>query len=202
MGKRLPGACITREQWLLRETRVVARLRLEGVSPDETVWRARADNLFQYPTERSLGNIARVCNKRIDALRSETLVRVIAQGEPEAAAQANLYAMMCTYPLVRHFMLEEIAPRFANLDYSFTPMDMNAYFSRLAAAFDNFANAAESTTAKLKQVLRRCLVECGMLDGAGANTLVPVFPDASVREAIVSKGDARALRAFGCREAG
>ncbi len=37
--KRLEGACITREQFLLREMRVVARLRVEELSDEEAVAR-------------------------------------------------------------------------------------------------------------------------------------------------------------------
>ena len=98
---RLEGACITREQFLLRETRIVAGMRLDGLANEEIVTRTVDENLFQYPTTRMIRNIAGVCTKRLDALGSDALVRVIATGEPEAAAQANLYAMMRTYPLVR-----------------------------------------------------------------------------------------------------
>ena len=73
------------------------------------------ENLFQYPTTRMIRNIAGVCTKRLDALGSDALVRIIATGEPEAAAQANLYAMMRTYPLVRHFMETVVAEHYLNL---------------------------------------------------------------------------------------
>lgn len=78
---RLEGACITREQFLLRETRVVARLRLEGLANDQIVERVVAENLFQYPTGRMLRNITTVCTRRLVALGSDALVRAIAEGE-------------------------------------------------------------------------------------------------------------------------
>lgn len=195
------GNTIAREQWLLRETQIVAKMRLDGMSESEVAEAVKTRNLFQYPTERSLSRISKACNKRIDAVGSDRVVEIVANGLPDAAAQANLYMMMCTYPLVRHFMLDEIARRYSELDYSFSATDMNAYFVKLEEEFDNFATSSENTIAKLKQVLKKCLVECGMLESARSEKLIPIFIDTEVREAIEEKGDLAALPAFNCREA-
>lgn len=193
----LDGACITREQYLLREMRIVCQLHLDGLSDDEIVEKVKSENLIQYPTERMVGNIARVCCKRIEATGSDAIVRAIASGMPDASAQANLYAMMCTYPLVRDFMENEVGRRLAELDYQLGPVEMGAYITRLQTEYDNMAKIAESTAGKIKQVLRKCLIECGMLENARSETLLPVFLDPDVRSAIEEKGDAGALAAFG-----
>lgn len=200
-GKKLEGCMITREQWLLREMRIVANLRLNGMSAEDVIEKAKAENIFQYRTERSLGSIARTCNKRIAAVDSEAIVGIVANGLPDAAAQANLYMMMCAYQIVRNFMLTEIARRYAELDFLFTKSDMNAYFTRLEAEYDNMAASPESTTVKLKQVLKKCLVECGMLSGPRSEELIPIYIDPDVKDAIKAKGDFVALTAFNCREA-
>lgn len=197
-SRHLAGGVITREQWLLNETRIVARLRLDGMSAKNAAEKAVSENLFQYPTERELKSISRACNMRIDSLGSERLVRLIAEGLPEAAVQANLYAMMCAYPLVRDFMVGEVGRHYSELDYAYTRTDINAYFTHLAVDYDNIAKLSEKTVAKLKQVLRRCLVECGMLASARSEKLIPIFVDPDVREAIEAKGDFDALPAFNC----
>ena len=193
---RLEGACITREQFLLREMRVACKLHLEGLSDEEVVSRIKDENLIQYPTERMVGNIARVCVKRINAVDSEQIVNIIANGTSEAAAQANLYAMMCTYPLVRDFMVTEIGRRYAEYDYTLGQMEMNAYITRLQTEYANIAEVSDSTLGKIKQVLRRGLVECGMLANAKSDKLVPILIDFDVKDAIVTKGDEAALPAF------
>lgn len=38
-NKKLAGGVMTREQWLLKETRIVARMRLDGASEEEVVFR-------------------------------------------------------------------------------------------------------------------------------------------------------------------
>lgn len=194
-GRKLLGNTIAREQWLLNECRIVARLRLDGMPEKEVTAKVEDENLFQYPTERTLHKISRACNKRVDALGDERLVRIIAYGLPDAAAQANLYAMMQLYPLMRHFMTTTVARKYAELDYTFTRTDMNAYFTGLAAEYDNFATAADSTVAKLKQVLHKCLVEAGLL--TKDDRLQQVLLDPEFEEILRERGDSAALAAFG-----
>ena len=196
----LAGATITREQFLLREMQVACQLHEEGLSYDEIIEKIKTGNLIQYPTERMVGNIARVCCKRIAAVDSDRIVHAIATGMPEAAAHANLYAMMCTYPLVRDFMTRVVARKYQELDYTLGPVEMSAYMTQLQVEYDNIAQISESTTGKIKQVLRKCLIECGMLMNARSEELVPVLLDLNVREAIEKKNDADALKAFGCLE--
>ena len=93
-NRKLLGNTIAREQFLLNEARIMAQLRLEGMSADEAARKVKEENLFRYPTERSLGRITLACNRRLDALGDARLVRIVAYGMPDAAAQTNLYAMM------------------------------------------------------------------------------------------------------------
>ena len=51
-------ASMTREQFLFYEVRTTAKLMTEGLSDEEVVQRIIDDNLFQYPTEKSLKRIA------------------------------------------------------------------------------------------------------------------------------------------------
>ena len=92
--------------------------------------------------------------------------------------------MMRLYPLVRHFMVTEIARKYETLDYTYSAMDMNAYFTRLATEFDNFATSSEETVKKLKQVLRKSLASAGLLTGKHSDELVPIFLDPEVEDAM------------------
>ena len=197
-NRKLLGNTIAREQFLLNEARIMAQLRHEGLSSEEAASKVKAENLFRSPTERSLQRITLACNRRLDALNDDRLVRIIAEGLPDSAAQVNLYAIMEFYPLVRHFMVTEIARHYAEYDYEFTAMDMNAYFTRLASEYDNFATMAETTTTKLKQVLKKSLKEAGLL-GAD-DKLVPVLLDMDFEEILRERNDTHALAAFGIRE--
>lgn len=52
------NAAITREQFLFYEVRTTAKLLHEGCSSEEVVERIISDNLFQYPTEKSVRKMA------------------------------------------------------------------------------------------------------------------------------------------------
>ena len=65
---------LTREQFLFYETRTVAKLLCEGLSSEEVVTRIISDNLFQFPTEKSLRQISLGCIKRINSLNDQSLV--------------------------------------------------------------------------------------------------------------------------------
>ena len=68
---------ITREQFLFFETRTTAKLLVEGLSDEEIMCRIIADNLFQYPTEKSVKQMARTCLKRLHGLKDNELVHRI-----------------------------------------------------------------------------------------------------------------------------
>ena len=64
----LYNGSLTREQFMFREMRIVARLYKNGLSNAEITDTVYRDNLFQYPTERMVANRATVCLRRLDAM--------------------------------------------------------------------------------------------------------------------------------------
>ena len=68
------NAAITREQFLFYEVRTTAKLLHEGCNHEEVVERIVSDNLFQYPTEKSVRKMALACLRRLDALGDDSLV--------------------------------------------------------------------------------------------------------------------------------
>ena len=53
---------LTREQFLFYETRTTAKLLDEGLSPTEIQEKIVQENLFQYPTEKSVQQMARTAS--------------------------------------------------------------------------------------------------------------------------------------------
>ena len=193
---------ITREQFLMREMRIVARLLIDGVPADEIVQQAVQDNIFQYPTTTMTGNIARTCLMRFDALGAayEQVTALIAHGTPAQAAQANLYAMARTYAIVWEFLVRVVGWHYSTLDYSLTIPDINVFFADMQSEQPAFASWSESTFAKTRQVLRKSLVESGQLEDSRSTKLIPVFLDPEVKSAIRLNGDNQILPAFNCME--
>lgn len=189
-------ASLTREQFLFYEIRVVAKLRTQGETSDGSLKKVLEDNLFQFPTERMIASIFHTCQRRLDALESDKLVNEIAFGSAEDAKLINLYSMMRDNRIVWDFMVSVIGEKYRTQDYELTPSDLNMFFLHLQEQNDQIAAWSDSTVRKIKQVLKRCLLECGYLESAKSTLLAPVFPCPMLIKTIRQNRDAEALAAF------
>jgi hypothetical protein len=192
------NGALTAEQFLFHETKIVARLYLDGLAVDDIVARIKDGNLFQYPTERQVSRLARACYRRVMALGNNTLVRELTSAPADVAKQINLYAMMRYSRLVREFMVGLVGEKYRQQDYSYTKKDINVFFSRLQEQHDDVAAWSEKTIVKLKQVLTKCLIETEMLGGIKDTTLNPIFISEELESGIRENNDEGALAAFNC----
>ena len=195
------NGAITREQFLMRETRVVARLKSdEQLTDEQVVERVTAENLFRYPTGRELKSIARACCRRLDALSDdpatrEALTRLVAHGTLEQARQANLYALMRTYRVAWEFMVAVVGPRYRALDPGLPRRDIVAFLEQLRAQDERVAGWSDATMNKIRQVLTAALVSCAMYDRK-TQTLQPIYLDFELEQGIRANGDEACLPAF------
>ena len=189
---------LTREQFLFYEIRIVASLQLQGLNREEIVEEIKRENLFQFPTERMISSIAGTCFKRIDALGSETLVYHLANAPAEVAKQINLYAMMKYNRIVWDFMTTVIGEKFRTQELAFSGKDLNIFFFDLQEQNDTVASWRDSTINKIKQVLKKALVECEYLDSVRATQLNPVSVSPELEDEIRANHDLAALPAFNC----
>lgn len=192
------NGCLTAEQFLFYEMRIVSRQYLEGKPIEAIIEYVKRDNLFQYPTEREISRLVRACHRRLVALGNENLVCEVANAPVEVAKQINLYAMMRYSRLVREFMVDLVGEKYRQQDFSYTRKDINVFFSRLQEQNDDVAAWSEQTTKKLKQVLTKCLIETEMLDSVKDTTLNPIFISAELEGGIRENNDLTALAAFNC----
>lgn len=192
------SAQITREQFLFYEMRTTARLMEEGLEDNEIIERIIQENLFQYPTEKSVRRMALTCLKRLDGLDNESLVTAIATRSQDTAKQICLYAMMKQYRLIWDFMITVIGEKYRLFDMSFGKIDINGYFFRLQEQDDWVATWSDSTISKLKQVIIKLLVDNEYLDSTKAEKLNPVLISPILESAIRESENTQALTAFNC----
>ncbi|SEA17973.1 Putative inner membrane protein [Oribacterium sp. KHPX15] len=190
---------LTREQFLFHESKIVAKLMTdEGLSDEDIINRVVEDNLFQFPTERMIKNISKVCLRRLHNLNDISLVGVIAHSPLEIGKQICLYAMMKQYRLVWDYMITVIGAKYREQDFSYGRIDLNVFFFRIQEQDDEVATWSESTVNKIKQVLNKVLIENEYIDGPRATKLNPVMICSEVENAIRANGDEVALPAFNC----
>ena len=192
------SAQITREHFLFYEMRTTARLMCEGLKDDEVIDRIVEDNLFQYPTEKSIRQMARTCVSRLSGLGDESLVEAVASQPSETAKQVCMYAMMKQYRLVWDFMITVIGEKYRMQDFSFSQMDINVFFMQLQEQDDYVAGWSETTVKKIRQILIRVLAENEYLDNIKSDHINPVWLNPLLENAIRSNNDDRALTAFNC----
>lgn len=192
------SAVITREQFLFYEMRTTAKIVAEGLNDEQVADRITSDNLFQYPTEKSVRRMALTCLRRLKALDDPKLVAAIASQPSDVSKQICLYAMMKQYRLVWDFMITVVGAKYENRDMSFSRMDFNVFMMCLQEQDDWVASWSDSTVTKVKQVLARILVDNEYLDSTAADRLNPVLIYPILEDAIRSSGDTKALTAFNC----
>lgn len=191
-------ASLTREPFLFYEMRTTAKLLTSGLSEEDTVAQITKNNLFQYPTEKSIARMSKACIKRLAAMEDMDLVKAIAEQPTDVAKQICLYAMMKQSRLMWEFMLTVIGEKYRLRDSSFGRIDLNTYFMRLQEQDDAVATWSEGTITKLKQVLAKILVENEYLDDVRADHLNPVYLHPILENTIRSHGDLMVLPAFNC----
>ena len=192
------SSCMTGEQFLFDEMRIVARLYTQGRSLSEIIDTVTRDNLFQYPTEKKYSRIARACHKRITAMDNQTLTAELAEAPITVAKQINLYAIMRYNRLVREFMINLVGEKYRNQDFTITRKDLNVFFAGLQQQSGEVANWGDKTEQKLKQVLIKCLTEVEMLDSIHDTTLNQFLISVELENGIRENGDLTALVAFNC----
>ncbi len=169
---------------------------IEGLDDQAIVSKIVSENLFQYPTERTLRSMALVCVARLRGLNNDALIDAVANRSSEVAKQICLYGMMKKYRLVWDFMIGVIGEKYRRQDFSFGKLDLNVFFLQLQEQDDKVAGWSDSTVKKIAEVLKRLLLENGYLDNSRSTRLNPVLLDPVLESAIKTNGDHKALPAF------
>lgn len=194
---------LTREQFLFHETRIVGELYLHGLTDEEIVSKVFVENLFRYPTEKMLSNIARACLKRVHSLENldnpddKRLIDALVYGSSSVAKQICLYAMMKQNRLINDFMLKVIGNKFAGRDYSFSKLVVSSFLIDLQEQDQWVASWSTSTINKIRQVIVKTLVDNEYLDDNNSRqlntiTITPILED------VLREKHRSALAAFNC----
>ncbi len=190
------SGALTREQFLFFEMRTTAKLLTEGLLEEEIFRRIYDENLFQFPTEKSIRTITTGCIRRLQALNDDSLVAALATQPTDIAKQICLYAMMKQSRLVWDFMLTVVGEKFRQRDMSFGKKEANIFLMRLQEQDDYVATWTELTIGKIRQVLIKILVETEYLDNSKSDHLNPVLLSRVLENGIRSNNDEIVFPAF------
>lgn len=153
------SASLTREQFLFKETRIVARLMDEGLKEAAIYEKIARENLFQLPTEKSVRSLIRPCFRRLKGLEDKQAVHMIAAQTVDIARQLCLYAMMKDSRLVAEFMVTVIGEKFRHHNPNFSRGEVNIFFLHLVEQNEQIAAWSDATVGKIGSVLMNILVQ-------------------------------------------
>jgi len=191
------SGAITREQFLFREMRITARLYQDGSQGADLVRGIVQGNLFQYPTEKMIKNIAEVCARRIGHLTDlPYFLDALASGAITEAKQAALLAMMLDSRLMAEFMVSVIGKKFSMGDLTLTRKEIRLFLLGIQDQDEAAAKWTEKTFEKIRQVFQKCLQETGFLDDIGTGVLYPALPSMEFAAALKEAGLHHFLPAF------
>lgn len=188
-------ASITREPFMYYEMKLTAKLKLEGLSDEEIIEKVFQENLYQYPTNRSLKTRAKGCLKRLSHLDEESLYWIVNR-PTEISKQVCLYAFMMDSRLIWEFMITVIGEKYQTLNYSYSSSDINIFLTRLREQNEQVSQWSEATFKKLKSVLGSLLRENGYIDSNKSTKLNLVMLDYKLKDKIIENGDEVCLPAF------
>lgn len=186
---------LTREQFLFKEMRITAMVLSEIEDDDAAFQKIVDENLYQYPTEKTIKSIAKACMRRLRLL-SDKLIDIVAYGSVYDAKQICLYAIMKDNKLVWDFMINFIGEKYRTQDFNFSTKDMNVFFTNLQDKNEVVASWSDATIYKIKTVLKNILIENGYLDDKKSEELNQVLLGLDLETEIKNNHDDAALIAF------
>ena len=190
------SASLTREQFLFKETRIVAQLMDSGLDEAAIYEKIKKENLFQLPTEKSVRSLIRPCVRRLKRIEDKQAIHIIATQMVQTARQLCLYAMMKDSRLVADFMVTVVGEKFRQHNPNFSRSDVNIFFLHLTEQNEQVAAWSDSTVGRIGSVLMNILVQNEYLENPRAKKLQPISLSSQVAEIIKRNHDEWMLPAF------
>ena len=190
------SGAITREQFLYYESRIVAKMILQGKNFECILKDVMEENLFQYPSLASYRTITKACYQRLIFTGDKRIIELVANSNSSTSKFALLYCMMCQNLLVRDFMIDVVGEKYQSGFLDFGTSDVNHFFVQLIGRVDAIGTWSDATIKKIKSVLVKCLVDSGYLTTIKSTVLNPISVDEELINLIKDRGEYEFLQAF------
>ncbi len=152
----------TGENFLYFETKIVVKLILKGLSEKEIKEKILSENLFQYKTVKRARRRITDIIKRLKVFSKDFLQFFISSSNEEGRI-INLFILYKNNRLLSDFMNEVVKSKYEIQQYMLKDSDVKGFFNKKAQSCENVRNWKEYTIYKLSQVLRKILIDAGIL---------------------------------------
>ena len=178
---------------LVRESQVIARLLLNGVSADAWQKAIVIDNVLQKRTPETSRRLSRLIKSRLSLMQPE-LWMLIVQGAADVAIQALLAASIKHSPLLGGFMDKIIRSHWQTFKRTISAADWQDFLEMCVQIDPTIQRWSEVTRSKLKQVIFRILAEAKYVNNTRSLELLPVNVVPEVRQYLVDYSEDYVLR--------
>lgn len=182
---------ITGGSLLVRESRIAARLLLDGVGEEEARRQITFENLFQNTSASTTKRYCGLIFPRLAQLSPDQLL-IVAGSDDSATALTLLVANLKSYPILSHFMVEVVAQKANSSEPKLTAADWGRFLEERANLDPEVENWTDSTRQKVGEVISRMLAEAGYIDSTRRrNIQFPSIPESL--EDTLSRDDDRPI---------
>lgn len=184
ISNNIYNAEISAGSLMLRESRKVAKLLLEGA--DEETWHQaiHVENILQKKVPATARRMIRLIRNRLESM-SPDLWKLIVNGPAEAALQALLAAAIRHSRLLGDFLNDVVKEKYRVFDRQLTVQDWKKFLYTCELRDSVVTEWSEKTKAKLGQVIFRILAEAKYLDSTRSLKLTPVSLTPEIRRYLV-----------------
>lgn len=153
---------LTGESFLYNETKIMAKMILEGENVENLKKRNIKENLMQHKATGSLSRVNGPVFRRISVL-DEKLLQEFIKPDLDTSKFILLYAIMKTDKLVFDFVNEVYKEKLILKKEYVYKYEFDKFYEEKILFSEKLKNASDSSKNKIKQVIFKILVDAGLL---------------------------------------
>lgn len=180
---------------LVRESRKVADLLLQGVGMDTFYEKVAEDNLLQKKSYSSTVRQARLIRNRLILLDKQFWV-LVRDGSHDAASQVLFCATIKHSKLLCDFLASTLRMKINTFQKSLTLKDWDHFFEECKHVDPSVGKWSESTTKKIRQVIFRILAEANVLESTRTMNILPFHLLPEVKHLLTQNDEMQIMRAL------
>ena len=196
MNSKKYSAKLTGESFLLYEFKIVAKLKKEGFSDKEIRKRVLEENLFQYKFKSSISRRLTPLIQRINLLDDNLINRLIEDPLGDGII-INLYAIMKNDLMFFEFMNEVMKNKLNENNEILERKDINIFIETKIEQNNDVAEWSEATISKIKQVIRKILIEAGIIEDIKNGKIHKVKMSNWLKQYLIDKSEEKYVLALG-----
>lgn len=156
------------------ESRIIARLILEGVSSQELNHLLKVENILQKRSPATAIRINELIQKRF-RLIDKNFLSIISKGNRQASMQALLVAAIKHNNLIGDFLIRVVKEKWRLFETKIKPSDWENFLRECEQIDETILKWKPTTRKKLGQVVKKCLVEADYFKSARNPIITPVL---------------------------